>query len=98
MGAEVALRHRTMRLVMSRPVVSEIATALRDAIGDIALLALTVGGLALAAAVAGPVGFLAAGAAWLLNEQVGRPVTRLAVTPSAALVAAVVAALWRALT
>jgi hypothetical protein len=95
MTAEVSARRRTMRLVMSRPIVSELATALRDAIGDVALLALTVGGLMLAAAVAGPLGFLAAGAAWLLNEQVGRPVTRLAVTPAAAIVVALAAELWR---
>jgi len=95
MLAEVTARQRSTRLIMSRPVLSEIASAIRDALGDVMLLALLVGGLALAAAVAGPIGFLVAGAAWLLNEQAGRPVTRLAVTPLAALVVTLGAELWR---
>jgi hypothetical protein len=98
MAGEIGLRRRFMRLVMSRPIVSELATALRDAIGDVALLGLLVGGLSLAGAVAGPIGFLVAGAAWLLNEQVGRPVTRLAVTPAAAILVAVGAEIWRTIT
>ena len=98
MAAEIGLRRRMVRLVMARPIVSELASALRDAIGDVALLALTVGGLVLAGAVGGSVGFVAAGAAWLANEQCGRPVTRLAVTPAAALLVAVAAEAWRAIT
>jgi hypothetical protein len=96
MAGEVALRRRSTRLVMTRPVVSELATAIRDALGDVSLLALAVGGLALAAAVAGPLGMLAAGAAWFANEHLGRPVTRLAVTPAAAILVAVGAQAWSA--
>ncbi len=94
MLAEVAARHRSTRLIMGRPVLSEIASAIRDALGDVMLLALLVGGLALAGAVGGPLGFAVAGAAWLLNEQAGRPVTRLAVTPIAAIAVMLGAAVW----
>ncbi|HEX7291615.1 MAG TPA: YhfT family protein [Conexibacter sp.] len=97
MLVEIAAKRRTMQLVMRRPVLSESASALRDAIGDVMLLALLVGGLALAAGIAGPIGFLVAGAAWLLNEQAGCPVTRLAVTPMAAIAAMLGAELWRVL-
>jgi hypothetical protein len=98
MAAEVAARHGSMSLVMRRPIVSELASAIRDALGDVMLLALLVGGLALSGAIGGAVGFLVAGGAWLLNEQVGRPVTRLAVTPIAALAVGVGAELWRLVT
>jgi hypothetical protein len=96
MAGEVALRRRSMGLVMRRPVVSELATAIRDALGDVSLVALAVGGLALAAAVAGPLGMLVAGAAWFANEHFGRPVTRMAVTPTAAILVAVAAQAWDA--
>jgi hypothetical protein len=94
MAGEVALRRRSTRLVMTRPVLSELATAIRDALGDVSLVALTVGGLLLASAVAGPLGMVVAGAAWFANEHLGRPVTRLAVTPAAAILVGVGAEAW----
>jgi hypothetical protein len=78
---------------MGRPRLSELSSAVRDALGDVTLLAMLVGGLSLAA-VAGPLAFLAVGLCWLLNEQAGAPVMRLAVAPTAALAALLAAELW----
>ena len=48
--------------------------------------------------IAGPVGFLAVGIAWLLNENAGRPVVRFAVAPASAIVVVLAANLWEVVT
>jgi hypothetical protein len=94
MALEVLTAARSVRLVLGLPVLSEYAAAIREAMEDVTILAVLYGGLALAAAVAGPVGFLAVGGAWLLNENLGRPLWRLALAPSAAIVVVLAANLW----
>lgn len=98
LAAEVGLRRRSLQLVMTRPVLNEIAAAVRDALGEVSLLALLIGGFALASATAGALGLLAVGVAWLLNEHLGAPVTRLAVAPAAALLVATTQAIWATIT
>jgi hypothetical protein len=98
MAVEVTAASRSIRSVLELPVLSEVAAALREATGDVGLLAVLVGGLSLAGAVAGPLGFLAVGGAWLVNESLGRPLWRIALAPSAAIVAGLVANAWHVLT
>jgi hypothetical protein len=94
MAAEVLASPRSIRLVLGMPVLSECAAAVREAMGDVTLLALLIGGAAVATAVAGPIGFLAVGAAWLLNENLGRPLWRIALAPSTAIVVGLAANAW----
>jgi hypothetical protein len=94
MAAEVTLAPRSCRLVMRTPALSETAAAFREAIGDVTHLALLVGGLMLGERLGGGVGFSAVAVAWVLNEGLGKPVMRMAVAPSAALLVGVCANLW----
>jgi hypothetical protein len=67
----------------------------REALGDVTLLALLFGGIWMGAILGNAIGALFVGAAWLLNEQRGAPVTRLAVAPTAALLVGLGANLWQ---
>jgi hypothetical protein len=98
MALEVLTAGRSIRLVLGLPVLSEVAAAIREAMGDVAQLALLVGGFGLAQAVAGPLGVLAMAAAWLLNENLGRPLWRLALPPTAAIAITLAASAWEAIT
>ena len=98
MAVEVLTASRSIKLVLGLPVLSEVAAAIREAMGDLSQLALLVGGFALVTAVVGPLGVLALAGAWLLNENLGRPLWRLALPPTAAIVIALAASAWDAIT
>lgn len=94
---EALLAPRSLALVMRDPVISETAGALREAAGDVTLLALLVGGLLAGSVLGGPIGILAVAAAWFANEHTGRRVMRLAVGPIAALAVGLAASAWQAI-
>jgi hypothetical protein len=98
MAVEVLSARHSMRLILGNPVLSETSSAVREAMGDVMLVALLFGGLLMAQQLAGAVGFLAVGTAWLLNETLGRPVMRFAVAPASAIVVVLVANLWEVIT
>jgi hypothetical protein len=93
---EALLAPRSLELVMRDPVISETSAALREAAGDVTLLALLVGGLLAGSILGGPIGILAVAAAWFANEHTGRRVMRLAVGPMAAIAVGLAAAAWHA--
>jgi hypothetical protein len=94
MSLEVLFARRSCQLILSLPELSETAAAVREAMGDVMHLALPVGGLLLGARLGGALGFTVVGAAWMLNEGLGRPVMRLAVGPTAAIAVCLGANLW----
>jgi hypothetical protein len=94
MAVEAAGAERLVPRLLARPGLSRTAAAVRESLGDVALLALLFGGLWMSVTLGGGLGLLAAGGAWLLNEQFGAPVTRLAVTPSAAIAVGLGANIW----
>jgi Protein of unknown function len=98
MAAEVLTAKRSFRVVLGSPVISETAAAVREAIGDVLLVSLMFGGLLMAEQLAGPLGFLAVGVAWLANENLGKPIMRFAVAPVGAIIVGGAANLWEVLT
>lgn len=94
MALEAAGAERLVPRLLARPGLSRTAAAVRESLGDVALVALLFGGLWMAVTLGGGLGLLAAGGAWVLNEQLGAPVTRLAVTPSAAIAVGLGANIW----
>jgi hypothetical protein len=94
MAIEALGAQRSVALLLRRPAISRIAGAMREALGDVTLLALLIGGFWMAALLGGGVGVAVVGVAWFLNEQSGSPVTRLAVAPSAAILVGLGANLW----
>jgi Protein of unknown function len=94
MAIEALGAQRSVSLLIRRPAISRIAAAMRESLGDVALLALLIGGFWMAARLGAGVGVAVVAAAWFLNEQSGTPVTRLAVAPSAAILVGIGANLW----
>jgi hypothetical protein len=94
MAIEALGAQRAVGLLLRRPAISRIAGAMREALGDVTLLALLIGGFWMAAELGGGIGVAAVGAAWFANEQSGSPVTRFAVAPSAAILVGLGANLW----
>jgi hypothetical protein len=90
MGVELLSLRAVGRLLTTRPGVSDLGNAIRDSLDILPNLAILAGGVAAAAAVAGPFGACVVVAAAYLNETKGRPVTPLAVPVFAYLVVAVV--------
>lgn len=95
MAIEVVGARRSAEVLLRRPAISRVAAATREALGDVMLIALLFGGLWMGAVLGGGIGVLAVGGAWLLNEQAGAPLTRLAVAPSAAILVGLAANLWQ---
>jgi Protein of unknown function len=98
MASEVLTARHSIQLVLRLPILSESAAAVREAMGDVMLVALLFGGLLAANQLAGPVGFFAVGSAWLANENFGRPVMRFAVAPVGAIIVGLAANVWEVIT
>jgi Protein of unknown function len=95
MAIEATGARRLVGVLMHNPAISRVSAAVREALGDVMLLALLFGGLWMAAILGGGLGVLAVGGAWFLNEQAGAPATKFAVAPSAAILVGLGANLWQ---
>jgi hypothetical protein len=93
MGVELLSLRAVGRLLTSRPGITALGNAMRDALDLLPNIALLAGGVWAAIATAGPAGAAVVIAAYYLNDIKGRPVTPLAVPVFAYLLVAVVSAL-----
>jgi hypothetical protein len=93
MGAELLSLRAVGRLLTSRPGMTGLGNAMRDALDLLPNLAVLAGGVWAAIAVAGPPGAAVVVGAYYLNDVKGRPVTPLAVPVFAYLLVAVVSGL-----
>jgi hypothetical protein len=93
MGAELLSLRAVGRLLTSRPGVTALGNAMRDALDLLPSIAVLAGGVWAAIHAAGPAGAVVVVAAYYLNDVKGRPVTPLAVPVFAYLLVAVLGGL-----
>jgi Protein of unknown function len=95
MGVELLSLRWVARLLTTRPGMTSLGHAARDAMDTVPNLSILAGGVIAAVATAGPAGAFVIVAAYALNDLKGRPVVPLAVPVLAYLVVALFAGLGR---
>ena len=93
-GAEVLLLDRIARFLDKFPGIRKSGDSIRNAMSKLLEVALLVGGMNAANAIAPGIGFFVVAGVYVLNEIAGRPVVRMAVGPIAAIAVGVLVNLF----